>query len=149
MRFPKIFFLRCLDLSNQEKYQFLWFSNSNFAFLSRICAKIRATLLRPVENNQKSASIYDQIAKIGQKGTKQAKIQRLQKVQFQFQSFISKIRKTEYLNRLKLAFTSSIILNYNLGSESIGVYNEKQIRQHTFPRIEDKVDDIDILFADK
>ena len=33
-RFPKILVLACWDLSNQEKYWFLWFSNSNFAILS-------------------------------------------------------------------------------------------------------------------
>ena len=30
IRFPKIFVLSCSDLSNHEKYWFLWFSNSNF-----------------------------------------------------------------------------------------------------------------------
>ena len=35
MRFPKILVLTCRDLSNQEKYWFLQFSNSNFAILSK------------------------------------------------------------------------------------------------------------------
>ena len=38
IQFPKIFVLTCLDQSNQEKYKFLWFSNSNFAILSIICS---------------------------------------------------------------------------------------------------------------
>ena len=38
MRFPKIFVLTCSDESNQKNYWFLWFSNSNFAILSKKCS---------------------------------------------------------------------------------------------------------------
>ena len=40
MRFSKILVLTCSDLSNQEKYWFLWFSNSNFAILSILSRRI-------------------------------------------------------------------------------------------------------------
>ena len=50
IRFPKIFVLTCSDLCNQEKYWYLWFSNSNFAILSILCS-VKCTVVFPPRKN--------------------------------------------------------------------------------------------------